>query len=478
MQKDATPVFVGHAGAWAEQQFGGCDLGDVRRTRRVVEYATRQAEHPSGSTNAVCRGDEAAAEGAYRMLRNSKIDPNALEERPFEVTAQRCAEREVVLAIQDTMTLTVSTALGESLGEIGRDAHSGRGLLVHSTLAVDGSTGEPLGLLDQLRWTRSDERPGKKTRNARAYQEKESFKWETASKAISGRLATMDHVVTVCDREADIHEFLQHHTGHQQRFVVRAMQNRALDSEEGRLWTYLSERPVTGKYEVVVGQRGAQRAQRSKGQSQRPARQQRTVTLEIRTARVKLQPPRSANTSEPLVVGAVLAREVGCPEDSKALEWLLLTSQPVNTKKAATTVLRYYELRWLIEEFHKAWKSGCRIEQRPVQGVDNLHRLVVITAQVAVRLLQLRSAANSTPELPCETLLSPDELQCLKAITDPRKPPRGPLTVLWAVQAIAKLAGWRDTKRTGRVGWDMLWKGWMIFNDRVVGWRLARESST
>jgi len=479
MKNESAPVFVGDSQVWAEQQFGECDLGDVRRTRRVVEYAARQAEQPSASTNAACGGDDAAAEGAYRMIRNSRIEPAALEKGPFEWTARRCVEREVVLAIQDTMTLTVSTALAEALGEIGSNDQSARGVLVHSTLAVDGQTGEPIGLLDQLRWTRDDERPGRKTRGTRAYEEKESFKWELSSKAISARLATMKNVITVCDREADIHEFLQHHVERGQRFVVRAMQNRALESEEGRLWEHLEERPVLGQYEVVVRQRGGQRTRRDKGQSKRPARSERTATMTIRAVTLELRPPRDgASTNEPLLVNALLTREENCPKDATALEWMLLTSEPVGTKKAATAVLAHYERRWLIEEFHKAWKSGCRIEQRPVQSIDNLHRVAIITAQVAVRLLQLRSAATATPDLSCQHLLTADELNCLEASTKAGRSARPqPPTVLWAIQAIGRLAGWRDTKRTGRVGWDMLWKGWAILEDRVEGWRLARQAS-
>ncbi|MCP4190655.1 MAG: hypothetical protein GY768_08500, partial [Planctomycetaceae bacterium] len=42
---------------WAQAMFGASDLGDVRRTRRAVDLAARQAANPSGSTNEICRGD-------------------------------------------------------------------------------------------------------------------------------------------------------------------------------------------------------------------------------------------------------------------------------------------------------------------------------------------------------------------------------------------------------------------------------------
>jgi hypothetical protein len=434
----------------------------------------RQADNPPGSTNAVCVGDDAAAEAAYRMIRNKHIDPLALEEGPFSVIAEQCAKRDTVLAIQDTMALVISTTLGESLGEIGKDGSGGRGFQVHSTLAVDANSAEPIGLLDQIRWQRSDSRPGKKTRKNRAYKDKESYKWEKASKRIAERVATMNNIITVCDREADIHEFLQYHLEHNQRFVVRATQDRVLEAEQGRLWKYMEQRPIIGKYEVRISQRGAQRG---KGSGNRAARRQRIASMRLRSAKITLLPPQNRRVAlRSIQVNIVLAREINCPQDETPLEWMILTTEPIATKQAAETVIHYYELRWLIEEFHKSWKSGCRIENRPVQAADNLERLAVITAQVAVRLLQLRSVAEAKPEQPCDCILTRDEWHCLwTTVEHTKRIPRKPPTVLWALRAIAKLAGWRDTKQTGRIGWAMLWNGWSKFEDRVAGWRLAKE---
>ena len=35
---------------WAQEQFGECELGDVRRTKRLVHYAAQAAANPDGST--------------------------------------------------------------------------------------------------------------------------------------------------------------------------------------------------------------------------------------------------------------------------------------------------------------------------------------------------------------------------------------------------------------------------------------------
>ncbi len=41
-----------------------------------------------------------------------------------------------------------------------------------------------------------------------------------------------------------------------------------------------------------------------------------------------------------------------------ALKWILLTDLPVDTFEQAFEVARMYSYRWLVEEFHKALKSG------------------------------------------------------------------------------------------------------------------------
>ncbi|NES84263.1 MAG: IS4 family transposase [Moorea sp. SIO2B7] len=135
-----------------------------------------------------------------------------------------------------------------------------------------------------------------------------------------------------------------------------------------------------------------------------------------------------------------------------------------------------YETRWIIEEFHKAWKSGCSVEARRLQKPKNLERFVVTSAHIAVRLLQLRCLAYQNPERPCDEVLGQDEWQCLYATTNPTSSnPREPPTLQWAMRTIAKLGGWRNTKRNGRIGWMSLWKGWFRFQERLVAWKSAKR---
>ena len=54
---------------WAEQQFGQSDLGDPRRTARLVKLASTLANEP-GKPLVNITQSPADMEGAYRFIRN------------------------------------------------------------------------------------------------------------------------------------------------------------------------------------------------------------------------------------------------------------------------------------------------------------------------------------------------------------------------------------------------------------------------
>ena len=459
---------------WAEVMFGQSELGDARRTRRAVKLAGQLAANPGGSIQEVCEGNDADAEGAYRFIENDEVKPEALEENPFKRTAALCINTAVVLAIQDTTTLSYNHSVASQLGDLG----GGRGFVVHSTLAVDAETKEVLGLLDQQRWIRVEtkklKRRKKKSKNNLPYEKRESYKWERSSQRIESLVDSMDNVIQVGDREADIYEYLSTRIEKKERFVIRASHDRKLKIEEQRLREFMQNRAVLGTYEVTIGQRGAQPA--GLGHPARENRKDRTATMELRSATVRLRSPENEESSIPVRV--VYVREQRETDDSVTpLEWLVLTSEPVATKEQARQVIKYYEYRWLIEEYHKVWKTGCSIEQRRLQTPANLERIAVLTAHVAVRLLQLRSMSYSEPSRSCDTVLDEDEWHLLFMMTEKGQPlPDSPLSLRWAIESIARLGGWRDTKRTGRIGWISLWRGWARFQERLIGWRMARAS--
>lgn len=455
--------FITDPRQWAEEVFGGCDLGDPRRTDRLVDYAARQAVDPGGSTSRACRGDEAAREGAYRLLRNPRVEVSEIDEAAFDSVATAAATHEVVLAVQDSTGVSFAHPVAEPLRSEGNPT----GFFVHSTLLVSAATRLPVGIVDQERWVREPKGEGCQAgADRRSYQDKESFKWQAAHERLCQRMPRMESVVTVCDREGDVTEFLRYLRSVEARFAIRASNDRKLQSVD-RLWEHMEGQPELGRCEVVVGQRGGQLNRG--GQQARLPRKKRTAEVALYAASVEL-----TCTGGALAVNVVLVREVKAPRGEAPLEWMLLTSEPIATLAQALVVVGYYEQRWMIEVWHKAWKTGCRVEHRPLQTLDNLERMMAITAHVAVRLLQLQLLGEAESESTCEQALTRDEWTCLHAIAHPGKAiPFRPPTARWALTSIARLGGWYDTKRTGRVGWQTLWHGWQLFRERFAGWRLA-----
>ena len=270
----------------------------------------------------------------------------------------------------------------------------------------------------------------------------------------------MKRVISICDREADLYEYLTTKTIHGERFVVRAAHSRGVDGDAaGYLWPVMTRASRVARVVVDVLQRG-----------NRPARR---AHVEVRARRVQLRRPdrTPARWPKALGVGVVFAREIDPPDGVEPLEWMLLTSEPVGQPSSALMVLRYYRCRWRIEEFHKVWKSGAGVERSRMQSRRNLQRIAVILAFVAVRVLQLREMFDQDPDGVCTTVLTETEWQVLWVSVEKTRPPKHPPSVKWAYQAVGRLAGWNDSKRTGRVGPKTLTEGWLRLTDHVSVYR-------
>ena len=458
---------------WAELTFGCANLSDKRRTARLVQVATDLSEHTGSSLAASCEGDLASVEGAYRLMENEHVEPETIAESGFQATAHAAKDSELLLALEDSTTLGYKHSVRSKLGDLGGPENSKtKGIWAHSVMLLDAETEQTVGLIDQQRWIRDDEDRGKKhQRKQRPYEEKESFKWQQSSENLERRLSDqMAKTISVCDREADIFEYVQYKLDHNQRFVVRATQNRILIGEDQLLFDALAAEPVLGKYTITVPQRGG--------------RKKRKATLQVKSKKVTIQSPqRPGGRLQPVTVNILSAQEINNDNEDK-LCWILLTTETVESFADCRAVLRFYELRWRIEEFHKAWKSGAGVERLRMQCPDNLQRMAVILMFVAVRLLQIREALmlpytrkgdkTWNERTPASKVVNDEEWKVLWITQENTPLPKKVPTLTWLFHTIAKLGGWCDSKRTGIPGWQVVWEGWAKLQDRVLTYRLTR----
>jgi hypothetical protein len=456
---------------WASEIFKNCELGDPRRTKRLVKLASNYAKNIGESTVSSCGGNDSEVEASYRFLRNDGVKPEAIREGGFNSTSHLSKKESTLLAIEDTTTLSYKHKAAEELGYTSNSPSAkSKGFNVHSILLLAEDTGRSIGLIEQSWYCRDNAHYGKsKHKRTRNYQDKESYKWEHASRAMSKRLGEKIHdVISICDREADIYDYLFYKLSNKQRFIVRARENRKTTSLEHRLFEQVLQTSALGTYKVQVQQKGGRKA--------------RVATIEYHSARVELVLPKhQKKTGYPstLSINVVAAKEIKNNGAEDALEWIILTSEPVDSAELARQIVRNYELRWRIEDYHKAWKSGVGVEELRLQSKENLERAGSIFAFIAVKLLQMREIALLSPDelnkdIPVTHLLTTDEWRVLWITTRKSKPPKEPPNIKWAYKSLGKLGGWYDSKRTGIIGWNALWKGWFRLMDKVESYSDAK----
>jgi transposase-like protein/transposase Tn5 family protein len=437
---------------WAEREFGAAELGDVRRTRRLVKLATAMAERGSTSLPEVCE-ERAELQAGYRFFSNEGVRPASMLRSHAHATIERMATEPVVLAVQDTTALTYSEhAETSGLGAIAKAGQ--QGVLVHTTLALTPGR-MPLGLLEQDVWTRDALVLKKRTtRTTRPITEKESRKWLTSLAATSRAKAhcPSTEIISVGDREADVYDLFTAERPVGVELLIRAAWNRRLDdAPQPHLWEALAAAPVVATRSVTV--------------PRRPGVAAREATVAIHVQAVTLHPPRHRSVEHlPAVsVAAVRVMETDPPPETEPLEWMLLTTRPVATAAQALELVDYYGCRWEIEVWHRVLKRGCKVEARQLATVRRLHRCLTIASVVAWRILYASHLARSHPDLPCSVLLTTDEWQALacRVLHSPTPPPTPP-PVRIAVRWIAQLGGFIGRPADGEPGPTTLWRGFLL----------------
>jgi len=461
---------------WAESTFGSVHLGDQRRTKRAVALAQASAHDPAGSLPAQMQ-DEAATHAAYRFLQTPDVTYEQLIRTHVQQTREAMGKPERVLLIQDTTEVDYQhhpTTTG--LGPIGNGTH--HGFLLQSVLAVLPDTRQVLGLAHQEPFLRQPAPQGE-TKRERGQRERESQGWERSVQAI-GEPPVGVHWIHIGDRYSDMFPFLSLCRQLHCDFDVRAAQDRCVDLLVAQADTpaarrsHHQRRPQQHLFEVVRGW-SAQGEQDLELDATKQSRA-RTAHLALSFGSLRLLPPESQQASDlrPLVVWVVRVWEPQPPEGVEPLEWVLLTSVPVQAVEQAWERVDWYRARWIVEDYHQGLKTGCRIEQRQLQSYEGLRRLLGLLAPAAVRLLQLRAAARQTPEQPASQTLPVDVVQVVAARAGV---PPAQLTAQQCWHTIARFGGYLGRKGDGPPGWKTLWRGWLYIQTLLEGVHLAARLS-
>jgi hypothetical protein len=278
-------------------------------------------------------------------------------------------------------------------------------------------------------------------------------------------------VVSVSDSEGDIYECLlepEQRTGRKADWIIRACQDRAIAGSTVGLWQTLQCRTRLGTLTIRVSKREASTGD---GRVRRQPRQARKAKVTVRTARVLLRPPDRKGTRLPaLFVNAVLVHEEKPPAGAEPIEWLLLTSLPIETFAEACQVVDYYSCRWEIEIYFRVLKSGCKIEELQLEQEERLQAALALYMIVAWRVLFVLMMGRECPDLPCDAVLGETEWKSVYVIMTDQAAPRKPPTLRTMVELIAELGGYLGRKHDGPPGPQTTWIGMQRMRDFAIAW--------
>lgn len=445
---------------WVVSETSSAELGDGRLNRRLELVLRRLAAKPDQSIPAASQG-WSETQAAYRFFDNEKVTPEKVLAPHQEATRQRLRQHPVMLCVEDTSELDfTSKPKTEGLGPLNYKLT--RGIHIHPMLAVTPE-GLCLGVLDFWRWVRDASDHGGKDRQnrlSRPLEKKESLRWVEGYKKVCALQEEVreTRMVYLADRDSDLFELFEAAESGSAAWLIRAAQDRAVQ-DGGLLWERVSQSACLGQIEFNLA----------------PARgrKSRRVLQSLRAVRVLLRPPyRPDKKLAPVEVTAILAREETPPSGEEPIQWLLLSSLPVDSFADAAEKIQWYLCRWQIEVYFHILKNGCKVEDLQLQSRERIEVALTLYLIVAWRVLYLTRLGRAAPNLSCEVAFSPQEWQAAYLVSKRQKPPAEPPRLQEILVLVAGLGGYLARKGDGPPGPKTLWIGLQ----RVRDFALALEA--
>jgi hypothetical protein len=387
--------------------------------------------------------------------------------------------------VQDTTELDL-TRPNQQVGGAGpMDSRARRGAFVHPMMAFD-SNGIPLGTVWQKAWTRDaietsmSASEKQKQRAKTPIEEKESLKWIEGLRAAREVAAACPNTTCICvsDSESDIYELFSEprsiaagNDGSTRstpavHLLVRACQTR--NTETGNWLDDVRSTDCLQHQSVSVSLRRAKIAVTKNRRAQ--SRDARTADVEVRATTVTLRPPhRFDRTLSSLTVNVVLVEEPNPPTGCEPIQWLLVTTLPIETLEQVQEIVQSYCLRWQIEIFFRTLKSGCRVERRLFEKLPRTLNCVAVNSIIAWRIMYLCRLGRECPDLDCEVVFSASEWKSLYKVVKRQNPPQTPPRLNDVIVMIASLGGYID-RRTTHPGPQTLWTGLQRLHCFSLAW--------
>jgi hypothetical protein len=471
---------------WAREESAAADFGDERLNDRYAVIVSSIGNRPNLSIPAGC-GGRAEMAATYRFTNNPRVTLQKILAPHGQGTLRRVAQHKIALFVQDTTELDLTRPEQQVAGAGLLGGSSRRGVFTHLVHAFTAD-GTPLGTIQAQTINRPEEPKGKRTkvekekqRTQTPIEDKESMRWLNGLRSVRQAAGQLPDTQCICiaDSEADIYELLaeprETAQGRSIDFIFRACRERMLEmesDEQATSYRYARQAVMSTPplYALQLLIRGRTPPIDLELRRRRQARESRQAKLEVRAASVRLRPPHRADRKLPAVtINIVIVREIDAPPAEEPVEWILLTSLPIDRIDQIKAVVEYYCIRWHIEILFRTLKSGCRIEQRRFEHVDRIERALGLYLIAAWRTMFVTWMGRRCPDMDCQAIFEPSEWKAVWAATQRKKPPKKCPKLQEIVMLIAQLGGY-VLRNNSDPGTQTVWIGMQRMYDLALAW--------
>ena len=449
-------------------EFKGINLGDKRRESRVLGLLSGIHSAPSLSFPRMFP-ETAELEAFYRFIESPYISSNDIKAPHISATLKRAKDASgKLIVVHDSTKFSFS---GSRKGLIS-DKSGETSFFGHCSLLINHDQGEPLGVLRMDTWVRENQ-TRKSAKKAGLSKEEinnipsEHARWLKGIQSVSSLSEDISKAIHVCDSEGDSYELISSLLKNDLSFIIRGCQDRRIvDDCYKKLKLKLAASSILVDRKVPLSKRVKSVSSSTKRNS---PRKERTATLGFASNKVTIIRPETVSKEMPkhIDLNVVYVKEVNPPQDCESVEWILLTSQPVENNEDILQVIDIYRNRWIIEEYFKALKTGCAYEVRQLESYHTLQNCLALFIPMAWLMLFMRAASRQNNEVPVEDVLPPLYLKILRAHTG--KTISNAKDALWAIAAMGG-----HIKNNGPPGWLTLWRGIKELVTLVKGYLIAQ----
>jgi hypothetical protein len=322
-------------------------------------------------------------------------------------------------------------------------------------------------LVGQIVQIRRKVKKNESVKASREHPQRESRLWPKGVEAV-GRPPAGAIWVNLMDRGGDSFESLDRQQRLGQFYLVRSRTNRNVRVKDAagrwrrrKLHAWARGLPTLGERSVEVA-----------GHWDQQARQAR---VRVAAGPVELQVPHvkyGEHGREPLAAWVIHVKELEPPAGQEPLEWILLTNMPTQASAEAWERVDWYQCRPMIEEFHKAQKTGCGMELAQFTTRKALEVTIAMLSVVVVQLLRLRDLSRQDEGRPASEVVDEAYVEGLSLWR--WKEARMDLSAKEFLYALARLGGHLGRRGDRLPGWLVLWRGWMELQRLVEGLLLGR----